>query len=291
MKEPEFTQHPTEIFGYAFTDLSSEAQTARNNQYCPFLNGECKKPRKSQPEVKVGTCTVGYKGDVLKKMTPVIICPHRLEVPVVYDTIAELYFGILSDDYQVRWASEVSCGAAGSIDFVAAKMKGDTIEDFICVELQTAGTTGTPWAGVEDFKQTGHFKQSRYEYGINWANEFLKTMMQQAYKKGMVVEKWRKKIVFVIQDVGLSYIQSATDASDLRDPTDEDAIHFCTFKTVWDENLNAWKLKFHRRVSTDTEGVRKMLAGPSVDKHPTITEFQNTISARLLHTDVQLRSL
>ena len=54
MKEPEFTQHPTEIFGYAFTDLSSEAQTARNNQFCPFLDGECKKPRKSEPAVKVG---------------------------------------------------------------------------------------------------------------------------------------------------------------------------------------------------------------------------------------------
>lgn len=281
MEEPEFTQHPTELFGYPFTNLSSEAQTARNNQYCPFLDGECKKPRKSQPDVKVGTCTVGYKGNFLKKMTPVIICPHRLEVPVVYDTIAELYFGILSDDYQVGWASEVSCGVAGSIDFVAAKMKRGIIGDFICVELQAAGTTGTPWAGVEDFKQIGHFKQSRYNYGINWANEFLKTMMQQAYKKGMVVEKWNKKIVFVIQDVGLSYIQSTTDASDLRDATDEDAIHFCTFRTVWAEGHNAWELEFHRKVSTNAEGIRKMLAGPRVDKHPTITEFQNTINARL----------
>ena len=63
MKEPEFTQHPTEIFGYAFTNLSSEAQAARNNQFCPFLDGECRKPRKSEPEVKVGVCTVGYKGN------------------------------------------------------------------------------------------------------------------------------------------------------------------------------------------------------------------------------------
>ena len=79
MEEPEFTQHPTELFGYPFTNLSSEAQTARNNQYCPFLDGECKKPRKSQPDVKVGTCTVGYKGNFLKKMTPI-----PLRTPAIY---------------------------------------------------------------------------------------------------------------------------------------------------------------------------------------------------------------
>lgn len=179
MKEPDFTQHPTEIFGYAFTDLSSEAQTARNNQFCPFLDGECRKLRKSEPEVKVGVCT----------------------------------------------------------------------------------------------------------------NEFLKTMMQQVYKKGMVVEHWNKKIVFVIQDVGLDYIQSSTDAGDLRDATDEDAIHFCTFRTVWDESLNAWQLEFSRRVSTNTEGVRKMLGGAHEDRFPTITEFQNRIRARLSNAQVQLRSL
>ncbi len=71
MKEPEFTQHPTEIFGYAFTNLTLEAQAARNNQYCPFLNGKCKKPRQSEPEVKVGVCTVGYKGNFLERMTPI----------------------------------------------------------------------------------------------------------------------------------------------------------------------------------------------------------------------------
>lgn len=187
----------------------------------------------------------------------------------------------MPDDSQIKWASEVSCGVAGSIDFVAAKMKRGIIEDFLCVELQAAGTTGTPWPGVVDFKQAGRFKQQNYKYGINWANEFLKTMMQQVYKKGMVVEYWKKKIVFVIQDVGLDYIQSATDAGDLRDGTDEDAIHFCTFKTVWDESLNAWQLEFSRRVSTNTEGVRKMLGGAHEDRFPTITEFQNKISARL----------
>ena len=281
MKEPQFTQHPTEIFGYPFTNQSSGAQEAREEQFCPFLKGECKKNRKSEPEVKIGTCTLGYKGSFLEKVTPIIVCPHRFEVEGVYNTIKKLYFGNLPDDYQVRWASEVSCGGAGSIDFVAAKIKGEEIEDFLCVEVQTAGTTGTPWDAVKDFKQTGGFQEKRYNYGINWANQFIKTMMQQVYKKGMVITSWGKKIVFVIQDVALAYIQSTTDAQDLHEARDNDAIHFCTFQMVWNENSKAWQLEFDKQVSTDIEGIRKILGGAHEDEFPTISEFENNISRRL----------
>ena len=281
MEEPEFTQHPTEIFGYPFINTTSEARTACENQFCPFLNSECKKPRKSEPEVKVGVCSVGYKGKFLEKITPIIVCPHRLEEKIVYSTVTDLYFGNLSDEYQIKWVPEVSCGVAGTIDFVAVKMKEGLIEDFLCVELQAAGTTGTPWQAVLDFKEEGRFKQQTYKYGINWANEFIKTMMQQTYKKGMVIESWRKKIVFVIQDVGLNYIQSATDASGLHDARDEDAIHFCIFRTAWNKNLNAWQLEFDKRMSTDTEGVRKILGGAPEESFPTIDEFENNIHTRL----------
>ena len=281
MKEPQFTQHPTEIFGYPYVIKDSVVQEIREKQFCPFLNGECKKPRKSQPDVKIGICTVGYKGKYLKKITPIIICPHRFEELGVYNTIKELYFGNLPDGYQIRWASEVSCGVAGSIDFVAAKVKGEKIEDFLCVEFQAAGTTGTPWQAVLDFKQTGSFQEKTYKYGINWANEFTKTMMQQVYKKGMVVENWGKKIVFVLQDVGLTYIQATTDAQDLQEARDDDPIHFCTFRMVWDKNSKAWQLKFDKRMSTNIEGIRKILGGAPEDEFPTISDFESNINNRL----------
>ena len=95
MNEPQFTQHPTEIFGYSFINKDPVVQETREKQFCPFLKDECKKPRKSQPEVKIGVCTVGYKGNFLEKVTPVIICPHRFETPVVYDKISE----------NIRWGS------------------------------------------------------------------------------------------------------------------------------------------------------------------------------------------
>lgn len=281
MREPEFTQHPTEIFGHSFVDLSPMAQGDRQNQFCPFLNSECKKPRKSEPHIKVGVCSVGYKGNFSNKMNSVIICPHRFEEKIVYETIENLYFRNIPSGYEIKWASEVSCGVAGTIDFVAAKMRQNSVEDFLCVEFQAAGTTGSPWQAVVDFKQTGTFSQKTYQYGINWANEFVKTMMQQVYKKGMVIEHWKKKIVFIIQDVGLHYIQSATDASDLRRASDDDPIHFCTFKTVWNEGLNTWRLEFDKRMSTNTEGIRKILGGASEERFPTVDEFKSSISARL----------
>ena len=284
MKEPKFTQHPTEIFGYPYVIKDSVVETIREKQFCPFLNGECKKPRKSEPDVKIGVCTVGYKGNFYEKITPVIVCPHRFEEPTVYNTIEKLYFSNLTDDYEIKWASEVSCGVAGSIDFVAAKVKKEKIEDFLCVEFQTAGTTGTPWEAVLDFKNTGTFQKKSYKYGINWANQYLKTMMQQVYKKGMVIESWGKKIVFVMQDVGLTYIQSATDAQDLHEVRDNDTIHFCTFRVIWDKNKKAWHLEFDKRVSTDIEGIRKILGGAPEDKFPSINEFENNINKRLTYS-------
>ena len=281
MDEPEFSHHPTEVFGYPYINRIAAVQTKREQQFCPYLDDECKKPRKSEPEIKVGVCTVGYKGTFLEEITPIIICPHRFRETIVYETIEELYFGRLPDDYEIRWTSEVSCGVAGIIDFVAAKMKEAAIKDFLCVEFQAAGTTGTPWPAVLDFKQVGYFRKKTYKYGINWANEFIKTMMQQVYKKGMVMESWGKKIVFVIQDVAMKYIQHATDAHDLRDARDEDAIHFCTFRTVWDNSANAWRLEFDKRMSTDTEGIRKILGGAHEDKFPTISEFEININTKL----------
>jgi hypothetical protein len=41
-------------------------------QNCPFVEKRCYKVRKSQPNISIGTCTVGYGGE------PIIICPQRL---------------------------------------------------------------------------------------------------------------------------------------------------------------------------------------------------------------------
>jgi hypothetical protein len=264
MPEPELSKIPTEIFGYAFTDRSSKAKVARDEQYCPFLQGECKKPRKSEPHIKIGVCSVGYAGIVSEQHVPVIICPHRLDLQVVFDAVTANAFGALRRNEKIVWAREVSLGGAGSVDFVGVKVVGDDmdqLDDFICVELQATGTTGTPWQAVLEYKKNGRFSKAHYDFGINWANEFLKTMMQQVYKKGRVLASWNRKLIFAIQDVALNYIRQNCDTSRLRAAQPADPIHFYTFKMVWSELVNAWKLALAEMVSTDVMGIEMILAG------------------------------
>lgn len=42
-------------------DNSKQAILQREQQFCPFIGRQCNKPRKSEPEVKVGICSLGYK--------------------------------------------------------------------------------------------------------------------------------------------------------------------------------------------------------------------------------------
>ena len=57
-----------------------------------------------------------------------------------------------------------------------------------------------------EFKKDRAFKNDSYNYGINWANEFMKTMMQQVYKKGKIIHSWGRKIIFVVQDLAIDYL-------------------------------------------------------------------------------------
>ncbi|MDR3238106.1 MAG: hypothetical protein LBT84_06355, partial [Spirochaetia bacterium] len=142
-----------------------------------------------------------------------------------------------------------------------------------CLELQGGDTTGSPYSAIIDIRETGKFQRDSDNYGINWANNFSKQMMQQAYKKGKFVNHWGRKIVFVMQDIGLKYIQSVCDTSGLRQSTKAMPVDFCTFKMVWDANEDIWKLKFDAIVSTDIEGINLMLGGATVEEYLTEEEF------------------
>ncbi len=283
--EPEIKKWLTEYFGYPYNNRSPEARNAQSEQHCPFLKTECKKPRKSEPKVKVGVCSVGYKGGFLKKFAPIVICPHRFSVDHVFDTISAGYFGEISSDHEILWAPEVSMGVGGTIDFVAVKRKKfgslASFEDFVCVEFQAAGTTGTPWEAVQDLRRTGKFTKETYDYGINWANEFAKTMMQQVYKKAQIVDSWNKKIIFVVQDVAIDYLRSHYDTSGLRELKPTDSIQFYTYRMDWNLETGCWELEPHGAFSTTTEGIRKILAGASKEEFLTVSEFIENVKRKL----------
>ncbi len=266
----EMGKYPIEVFGHVYNDTGAEATSHRTCQYCPYLGRECTKPRKSEPHIKVGICTVGYKGSFLDHYEPVIICPFRFLDEVVYNSIHDRFF---PDWDNTRWIKEVTMGVSGNIDYVAVKTNddGSQVEDFFCIELQANGTTGSPYPYVQDLLRLGRYA-GNYTFGLNWANEFMKTMMQQVYKKGQVVVHWNRKIVFVIQDVALQYLESSVDTSGLRNNM-EDPIHFMTYSLRWNEADNKFEMYHDRWVSTDLDGVNRILAGANAEEYLTAENF------------------
>ena len=270
--EPKLGRFPIEVFGHSYHDTSDLAAAHRSSQYCPFIGRECTKPRKSEPQIKVGICTLGYRGSFLDHFEPVIVCPCRFLEATVFSSIQEKFF---PEWEHVRWVKEVNMGVSGNVDYVALKTDaaGTQALDFFCVEFQACGTTGSPYPFVRELLDTGHYK-GHYTYGMNWANEFMKTMMQQVYKKGQVVTSWKRKLVFVIQDVALQYLESAVDTSDLRQDM-ADPIHFMTYKLVWREAGSRYVLRPSRWVSTDLLGINRILAGANAELYLTEADFLN----------------
>lgn len=277
-QEPIIKKYPTEVFAYAFSNRSTEAISALENQYCRYLNNTCNKPRKSEPSTKVGICSVGYKGSFLTNYKPIIICPNRFLEPIVFQKIKENYLSAWGDN--LLWVSEVGMGVGGSVDYVAIKRdaRNGQVDDFLCVEFQAAGTTGTPWPAVLDLKEYNQYMKDSYDYGINWANEFMKTMMQQVYKKGKIINFWRRKIIFVVQDVAIDYLHNAVDSSALRESQESDEIHFMTFKMEW--NQTKWNLNYNNTVSTNIEGINRILGGAHENNYPTEDTFKYNIYSK-----------
>jgi Restriction endonuclease NotI len=282
MPEPELKKYPAEIFGYPYTNLSGVAQDARKNQYCPYMDRTCIKNRKSDKDIKMGVCTIGYKTSFTEKFTPVIICPKRFSLDVIKQEIEKFNFNSSEIEKKIKWISEVSMGKeTGKVDYVAAYIENGKVVTFVAVEPQAAGTTGTYWQAVLEFQRHQKYLNHTYSYGINWANEFAKTMMQQAYKKGRIFEAWGKKIIFVVQDIGLAYLRKSYDISGLKEADDSDPIHLYSLKMVWNELLNTWEQILDERLSTDSDGIAKILGGITKEKYPTEETFTETILSRL----------
>ncbi len=285
---------PIEVFCYDYENKTESCQLAFKQQYCKYIKDTCVKPRKSEPHIKVGICSLGSTINKSRTVHPVIICPQRFKEESMFETIREKY---LSHWKNVKWIQEVNIGVGGNVDYVAVEVdEHDRVKDFLCVEIQAAGTTGTPYPWVKELLELGHYtNSSKPSYGINWANEFTKTMMQQAYKKGKIVESWHRKIVFVVQDLAIEYLQATSDCSKLTDYNPNSPVDFCTFSLKWIDD-SRWSLVFDNIRSTTIDGINKIIGGANVSEYPTVEEFigyivKKGISDGVLQSNVYTRSL
>ncbi|MDD7319010.1 MAG: NotI family restriction endonuclease [Prevotella sp.] len=268
-------KHPIEVFCYDFENKTGSCHLAIKQQYCKYIKCTCVKPRKSEPHIKVGICSLGATVNKSKKIHPVIICPQRFKEDSMFETIREKY---LSNWKNVKWIQEVNIGVGGNVDYVAVEVdEYDRVKDFLCVEIQAAGTTGTPYPWVKELIELGHYTDStKPSYGINWANEFAKTMMQQAYKKGKIVESWHRKIVFVVQDLALDYLKATSDCSKLKSYKPNYPVDFCTFNLAWKDGKE-WTLVYKQIYSTTIDGINRIIGGANVNEYPTMEEFIGNI--------------
>lgn len=271
----EIGKYPIEVFCYDFENKTESCQLAIKQQYCKYIKGTCVKPRKSEPHIKVGICSLGSTINRSRQVHPVIICPQRFKEESMFETIREKY---LSHWKNVKWIQEVNIGVGGNVDYVAVEVdEYDRVNDFLCVEIQAAGTTGTPYPWVKELIELGRYTSSnKPSYGINWANEFTKTMMQQAYKKGKIVESWHRKIVFVVQDLALEYLQATSDCSKLTPYNPKYPVDFCTFKLAWKEGKE-WTLVFDQIRSTTIDGINLIIGGANVSEYLTEGDFIGNI--------------
>ena len=114
-------KRPTEVFGYdCDANLNEKAfKLAIKQQYCRYIKSTCVKPRKSEPAIKVGICSLGASMANDRTMKPIIICPQRFKEDSVFEEVRQKY---LSHWKNVKWISEVNIGVGGSVDYVAVEI-------------------------------------------------------------------------------------------------------------------------------------------------------------------------
>lgn len=195
-------KYPSEIFGYYWKDASNDAHSARKKHYCPFHDSECFK-KSRLVDYPFGVCTAHTDGK------EIALCPRRfLETGIVFRDIAKMYFGSI---HNIVVFSEVGLPGIGNFDFVMVKHKAlsTIVEDFVVIELQTGQTTSTGKLvdGFKDFMESGAFASDvTYNFGIN-TYDIWKRTFTQILNKGIILEKWQRKIFWVVQQPIFDYFQ------------------------------------------------------------------------------------
>ncbi len=241
-----------ELFGMPTTDDSVDWQEIVENQHCPYIGKRCIKVRKSEPEVSIGTCSVLYG----KRQEPILICPYRfLERRQVFTDCLHL-LTTHEPGNELHVVPEVSV-PGGSVDYFLVSARGSKVRDFVGIELQTLDTTGTVWPARQRFLQeAGVVREpdaSYKTYGMNWKMT-AKTTLIQLHHKVQTFEAVNKRLVLVLQDHLLAYLQSQFQFSHLSDARDGDPMHFHAYSLVSDHS-GAYRLELAERKSTDAAGI------------------------------------
>jgi len=226
-------------------------------QRCPFLDRKCRKNRKSEAAVTIGTCTMTYG----RTQQPIMICPFRLleHRKIFHDCVHLLKQH--EPGNELRIVAELSV-PGGSIDYCLVSVRDGKPKDFVGIELQTLDSTGTVWPERQRFLKHHGVRvrnkdtDSNKSFGMNWKMT-AKTILIQLNHKVMTFEHLGRRLVLVMQERLLEYMRKEFQFDHIRGQRDGDAMQFHAYELVRDEAGLSLKLK--ERVSTDADGIARCL--------------------------------
>lgn len=278
-----------ELFGISAKKSGVNWQAVVTGQHCPFLGKRCFKVRKSSPEVSIGSCVVQHG----RARDPIIICPARL---IERRQIFTDCFHLLTTHEpgnELHIVPEVSI-PGGSVDYFLVSAREGKVKDFVSIELQTLDTTGTVWPERQRLlaslgvTRDDEGEASEKPYGMNWKHT-AKTILMQMHHKIQTFEHLQKRLVLVIQDKLLSYMDHEFNFAHLRSPAViGDSMHLHAYGLAMrpDQSL---KLAMQSRLSTDADGIAICLglqAEARVELDRIIQVLQEKLSPRTLFNSV-----
>ncbi len=273
-----------ELFGKS-TSTNQTWPKIVDDCYCPYLDRLCLKNRKSSPGVLIGSCTVSHgRGNM-----HVIICPHRLleRRQIFLDSLHLLTSH--QPGNQLHIVPEISL-PGGSVDYFVVSVSKGKVKDFVGIELQTVDTTGTVWPERQRFLESVGIRVSKKDvdcsntFGMNWKMT-AKTILMQLHHKVETFEHINRKLVLVLQDNLLRYMQKNYSFGHMAEPPRQgDSMHFHSYHLDHDKS-GEWRLELTKRLSTDVVGVGHALglqSGGSVELETIYTQLEARISKNTL---------
>ncbi len=266
-----------ELFGIPTSRRDTDWKQVVAEQRCPFQARRCHKTRKSQPEIAIGTCTVLYG----KPVAPVMICPLRLtERRQIFADCLHL-LTCHEPGNELHLVSEISI-PGGSVDYFLVSVKSGKVRDFVGIELQTLDTTGTVWPERQRLLQhlgiTAPDGESAKPFGMNWKMT-AKTILVQLHHKIETFEHVQKKLVLVVQDCLLAYMQREFNFAHMNpNALQGDSFHLHAYRL--DAQADAYKLSLAARLSTDAAGIAACL-GLQTEANVELEQLMMTLQARI----------
>jgi hypothetical protein len=260
------------------TFLPADWKAVVAGENCTFLGRKCRKNRKSDPVITIGTCAM-FQG---RQRRPMIICPFRfLERRQIFHDCVHL-LKLHEPGNELRIVAEVSV-PGGSVDYCLVSVRDGKVRDFVGIELQALDTTGTVWPERQRFVRSHGVSVRRKDagsgrpFGMNWKMT-AKTTLGQLNHKVATFDHLCKRFVLVLQDYLLEYLRGEYTLDHIRGQRDGDPMQFHVYELR--KEAPGYALNLKERISTDVAGTAQCL-GLKADMKVELQTLLESIQAKL----------